>query len=117
MKKLLLLFLLFSTIAGKVFSQAVGDYRSVASGGWSTAATWQSWNGTAWITAAAAPGAINNVRIQNGHTITVSTSNAPCADLVVDAGGKLFCNGFVNVYVNVYGDTLMCNGTIGNGAC
>ncbi|MEN9331984.1 MAG: hypothetical protein RLZZ94_1074, partial [Bacteroidota bacterium] len=116
MKKLLLLLLLFSTIAGKVFSQVVGDYRSASSGVWSTAATWQSWNGSAWVAAAAAPGATNNVKILNGHTITVSTSGAPCADLVVDAGGKLFCNGFVNVYVNVYGDTLMSNGTIGNGA-
>jgi len=116
MKKLLLLFLLFSTIAGKVFSQAVGDYRSASSGIWSTAATWQTWNGTAWITASTAPGATNNVKIQNGHTITVDASGKPCADLVVDAGGKIFCNGFVNVYVNVYGDTLMCNGTIGNGA-
>jgi hypothetical protein len=116
MKKLLLLFLFFSTIAGKVFSQAVGDYRSVASGVWSTAGTWQSWNGTAWVVASTAPGATNNVKIQNGHTITVDASGKPCADLVVDAGGKLFCNGFVNVYVNVNGDTLMCNGTIGNGA-
>jgi hypothetical protein len=116
MKKLLLLLLLFSTIAGKVFSQVIGDYRSASTGVWSTAATWQSWNGSAWVAAASAPNATNNVKIQNGHTITVSTSGAPCADLVVDAGGKLFCNGFGNLYVNVYGDTLLCNGTIGNGA-
>ncbi|MFM2156796.1 MAG: hypothetical protein RL516_1545 [Bacteroidota bacterium] len=116
MKKLLLLFLLFSTIAGKVFSQVVGDYISASSGVWSTAATWQTWNGTAWVVASTAPGATNNVKIQNGHTITVDASGKPCADLVVDAGAKLFCNGFVNVYVNVYGDTLMSNGTIGNGA-
>ncbi|MFM7016180.1 MAG: T9SS type A sorting domain-containing protein [Bacteroidota bacterium] len=116
MKRLLLLLLLFSTIAGNVFSQVVGDYRSVGSGLWGTAGTWQSWNGTAWVAAGAAPGATNNVKILSGHTITVDASGKPCADLVVDAGGKLYCNGFVNVYVNVYGDTLMCNGTIGNGA-
>jgi hypothetical protein len=116
MKKLLLLLLLFSTIAGKVFSQALTDYRSASSGVWSTAATWQKWNGTAWAAAASAPGATNNVKILSGHTITVATSGAPCADLVVDAGGKLFANSFINFYVNVYGDTLMCNGTIGNGA-
>lgn len=116
MKKLLLLLLLFSTIAGKVFSQVVGDYRSSASGVWSTPATWQLWNGTAWVAAGAAPSSTNNVRIQSGHIITVSASGAPCADLVVYAGGKLYCNGFGNLYVNVNGDTLMCNGTIGNGA-
>lgn len=116
MKKLLLLLLLFSTFAGKVFSQVIGDYRSASSGVWSTAATWQNFNGTAWVAAISAPGANNNVRVLNGHTVTVSTSNSPCADLIVDAGGKLFCNGFGNLFVNVYGDTLMCNGTIGNGA-
>lgn len=182
MKKLLLLLLLFSTIAGKVFSQNVNDFRSVASGPWSTASTWQVWNGTSWngttnalicssvigspniattststltvfmsVTGIGIPpgafissivsstqfiisspatstlsnsnlsfsisiSASNNVKILSGHTITVSTSGVPCADLVVDAGGKLFCNGFVNVYVNVNGDTLMCNGIIGNGA-
>ena len=94
----------------------MGEYRSASSGVWSTASTWQTWNGTTWVVAATAPGATNNVKIQNGHTITVDASGKPCADLVVDAGGKLFCNGFVNVYVNVYGDTLMSNGTIGNGA-
>jgi hypothetical protein len=112
MKKLLLLLLLFSTIAGKVFSQ---DYRSASTGVWSTAATWQTWNGTAWVAATTAPNATNNVRILNGHTITVSTSGAPCADLIVDAGAKLYHNAFDNVYVNISGDSLICNGIIGNG--
>ena len=115
MKKLLLLLLLFSTIAGRVFSQVVGDYRSATSGNWGIAATWQTWNGTAWV-AGTAPSATSNVKILNGHTITLEASGKNCADLVVDVGGKLFCNAFVNAYVNVNGDTLMCNGTIGNGA-
>lgn len=115
MKKLLLLFLLFLSLTAKVFSQATGDYRSAASGLWGTAATWQTFNGTAWVAAGSAPSATNNVRILNTHTVTVELSGKPCADLVVDAGGKLYCNSFTNYYVNVYGDTLMCNGTIGNG--
>jgi len=115
MKKLLLLFLLFSTIAGKVFSQVVGDYRSVASGGWATAATWETFNGTVWAAAISAPGAINNVRIQNGHTITVSGSGPyPCKNLEVEPSGKLFTNGFTQIYLSVSGD-IICNGTIGNG--
>lgn len=80
----------FSTFAGKAFSQVVGDYRSASSGVWSTVATWQRWNGSAWAVPASAPGATNNVKILNGHTITVSTSGAPCADLVVDAGVNYF---------------------------
>ena len=182
MKKLLLLFLLFSTIAGKVFSQVVGDFRSAASGVWSTASTWQVWNGTTWngttnallcnsvigspnITTTSTstltvsmsvtgigipPGALiisivsstqfiisspatstqsssnlsfsisisssNSVNIRNGHTITVSGPGPyPCNDLVVDAGGKLFTNGFTQIYISVSGSTITCNGTIGNG--
>jgi hypothetical protein len=117
MKKLLLLFLLFSTIAGKVFSQAVGDYRSVASGVWTTTATWQTWNGTAWVAPppTSYPSVTSNVNIRNGHTIVFSTSTVPCNDLVVDAGGKLYSNSnSSNFYLNVFGDTLLCNGTIGN---
>ena len=117
MKKIILLLLLLFVFANNLLAQNVGDYRSASSGVWSTAATWQTFNGGAWVNAASIPSLSNNVKILNGHTITVSTSGSPCADLVVDAGGKLFCNNFfVNVYVNVYGDTLMCNGTIGNGA-
>jgi hypothetical protein len=182
MKKLLLLLLLFSTIVGKVFSQVVGDFRSAASGVWSTASTWQVWNGTTWngttnallcnsvigspnITTTSTstltvsmsvtgigipPGALiisivsstqfiisspatstqsssnlsfsisisssNSVNIRNGHTITVSGPGPyPCNDLVVDAGGKLFTNGFTQIYISVSGSTITCNGTIGNG--
>ncbi len=115
MKKLLLLLLLFSTIAGKVFSQAVGDYRSASSGVWFTATTWQTWNGTVWIAATSPPSTLNNVRILNGHTIIFDQSSKPCLDLVVDAGGKLFSNSNANnFYLNVFGDTILCNGTIGN---
>jgi hypothetical protein len=117
MKKLLLLLLLFSTIAGKVFSQAVGDYRSVASGVWTTTATWQTWNGTAWVAppATSYPSVTSNVNIRNGHTIVFSTSSVPCNDLVVDAGGKLYSNSNAsNFYLNVFGATILCNGTIGN---
>lgn len=95
--------------------QVVGDYRSAASGVWATPATWQTWNGAAWVVAGSAPAASNNVTIRNGHTITFSTSSIPCNDLIVDAGGKLYANSNANnFYLNVFGDTIMCNGTIGN---
>ena len=115
MKKLLLLLLLFSTIAGKVFSQVVGDYRSASSGVWFTATTWQTWNGTAWIAATSPPSTVNNVRILNGHTIIFDQSSKPCLDLVVDVGGKLYSNSNAsNFFLNVNGDTLLCDGMIGN---
>lgn len=95
--------------------QVVGDYRSASSGVWSTAATWQSWNGTAWVAAGSAPSSANNVTIQNGHTVTVGASLLPCNDLIVNAGGKLYTGSTsTNFYLNIFGDTLICNGMIGN---
>jgi hypothetical protein len=95
--------------------QVVGDYRSAASGLWTAAATWQTWNGAAWVAAGSKPGGPNNVTIRNGHIITFSTSAISCNDLIVDVGGKLYSNSNANnFFLNVTGDTIMCNGTIGN---
>ena len=70
-------------------------------------------------TAAALGGFQNsrNIRIQNGHTVTVSTSPINCNDLRIDAGGKLFRNSNNTgdmVYFNLIGD-LIVNGELGNG--
>jgi hypothetical protein len=112
----------------------IGDFRSTATGNWNTAASWQRWNGTAWIncTTLSSPnqwpnqggtsgsaGTIN-VTIQSGHTITISTSAASQAinNLTVNAGGKLFTNNSLlngNRYLTIYGD-IKCNGEIGNGS-
>lgn len=104
---------LFAGISAK--GQVVGDYRSAASGLWSAAGTWQTWNGSAWVAAVGKPNATTNVRILNGHTVTFSTSTDACNKLFVDAGGKLFANSFVNTFLVVNGDTIKCDGTIGNG--
>ena len=95
---------------------ATDKFRSSTSGAWGSTATWQYWNGSAWVGAASIPVSGNNVQIQSGHTVTISSSPNPCADLVVDAGGKLFSNLFPNNYMNIFGDTILCNGIIGNGA-
>jgi len=61
------------------FSQSVGDYRSNADGNWTTLATWQRWNGSAWVAATDYPGqnsGTGNVLIQNGHDITLNVSPA-----------------------------------------
>jgi len=61
---------------------AAGDYRSVTSGQWTTATTWQVRNGAgAWSTATTPPSAANNVYIQGGHTITLSSTGVSCNDL------------------------------------
>ncbi len=76
------LFILFS------YSQAVGDYRSFASGPWSTTANWQRFNG-AWIAAPAPPTSADGViTIQAGHTMQI-TANLLVDDLVINGGGTV----------------------------
>ncbi|MCX6292481.1 MAG: T9SS type A sorting domain-containing protein [Bacteroidetes bacterium] len=71
------------------FAASSGDFRSAASGNWSTIATWQKYNGTAWVAATAAPTIAGGiVTIQSGHIVTVS-ANASIDQLVISSGGEL----------------------------
>lgn len=117
------------------YADQIGDFRTLASGNWNTAATWQRYDGTTWIncntlsspnqwpnqggSSGGTPSGIN-VNIRNGHTVTVSTShsNQPINNLTVNFGGKLFTNSTLlngNRYLTIYGD-IKCFGTIGNGS-
>lgn len=92
---------------------------SRGSGNMNTDAIWAYSPTDAPQTAAALGGfqGSRNIRIQNGHTVTVSTSPINCNDLRVDAGGKLFRNSNSTgdmVYFNLSGD-LIVNGELGNG--
>ena len=70
-------------------AQSSGDYRSRATGNWGTAASWDTYNGTAWVAASAAPTSASGiVTIQNGHIITVN-NNATIDQVVVQTGGQL----------------------------
>ncbi len=65
-------------------AQANGDYRSAASGNWNTPGSWQVRDNSGnWSTANTLPTALNNVYIQNGHTITLDVT------LLADDGAAL----------------------------
>jgi hypothetical protein len=86
MKKFLLIVTLILVCFFNVEAQvaAIGDYRTAASGSWHTLATWQVRTGVnAWTAATVLPTSTNNVYIQIGHLITVSTADAACKDLNV----------------------------------
>ncbi len=113
--------LLLGTGAGAQY--AVGDYGSIASGTWSGATTWGTWNGTAFTATAVGPGASNNVWVRNGHSVTITYGTVYNANnLTVESGGKLWTNNqnigppSENTYIQVYGATLRCDGVIGNGS-
>jgi hypothetical protein len=48
---------------------AQADYRSVATGTWSSPSTWQVRSGGSWSTPASAPTSANSVYLQNGFTV------------------------------------------------
>lgn len=88
MKRLLTLILINSicVINSFVISATVGDYRTAQSSvTWSTAAHWQTWDGSSWSTASSPPGSTNDVYIQSGHTATLS-ANASCNSIYLSTG-------------------------------
>ncbi len=72
--------------AGGAFAQTAtdGDYRSVATGNWSAAATWQVRAAGSWAAASVAPTSANNVYIQTGHTVTANSASQACKDLHIN---------------------------------
>ena len=123
------LFPIFLILVGFVFttngfSQALGDYRSVATGAWNVLATWETFDGSNWVAATAVPpGASSpaNITIRNGHTVNLEASGKYCNNLTIDAGGKLYSSGLTYTssgttgikYLRVFGTTVIVNGTFG----
>ena len=78
-------FLLCLTVISYGQTPANGDYRSVATGNWSSPSTWQVRDGAVlgsgtWIAATVAPTSTNNVYVQAGNTVTVDVAGV-CNDL------------------------------------
>lgn len=91
--------LLFSS---KSYGQSVNDYRSINSGNWTNISIWEVYNGTAWVVATTYPGQVvgtNNVSIEGGNSITVS-SNIPNSFNSLTVGDGIGAT-----------DTLLVNGT------
>jgi len=87
MMKKALLFIAIGFFAKDVLGQAAGDYRSFTSGPWGTAGTWETFNGTAWVAAGAAPTSANGaITIQSPHVVTVA-ANVSIDQTTVNVGG------------------------------
>ena len=81
---------------------ALNDYRTIASGSWHAATTWQVRTGVnTWVATSTPPTSSNNVYIQIGHLITVTTADAVCKDLhVYNNAAALTINAAFNVNVS-----------------
>lgn len=88
--------LLMAILQQTATGQVAGDYRTTGSGNWNSAATWQRFNGTSWLSASTPTNAVGAITLQTGHTVTIPSGFIVAADqfivngtLVIAAGGQL----------------------------
>ena len=94
------------------------NFRSLGTGAWNAATTWEISNDNNTWTAATSEVPIypnSNVTIRNGHSVNVpiSYNSGTCRNLTVENGATLYANSSANsCFVYVYGD-IQNDGTIG----
>jgi hypothetical protein len=92
------------------------DYRSAASGNWNGTSVWEMRDpgSGSWSATTTPPTSVNNVYIQNGHTITVNIANAFCNDLHLNTAGTLAVS--ANNTISVSGKIRAYTGTAVTGS-
>lgn len=118
MRFLLTLFLLV-ILSFNVKSQAINDYGAIATGNWTTVSIWRQWDGIGWNTVPVSyPNSLtSNVWILTNSIVTVNgVGPYNVGNITVQNLGKLYANNTVtNIYLNVWGSNIICDGEIGNG--
>jgi len=71
-----------------LFAQKSGDFKSNASGLWNAKATWQTYNGSAWVAATAAPTGSENITLQATDSVDVNVA-VTITGSIINLGGKL----------------------------
>ncbi len=84
---------LLSVSATSLLAQAVGDYRTRASGNWSVAQNWQRFNGSTWANVATPP--------DGSETITILSTDSIFVNAPVAITGTLINNGIVEPGANL----------------
>lgn len=77
LKKTLIIIITFLFSLQALHAQSTGDYRSVASGNWTSVTSWQYFNGTTWVAATSYPGqnpGTGNVSIVGGYAIILNAT-------------------------------------------
>lgn len=81
--------------SARLFSQTSGDFRSNGIGKWNAAGTWQTYNGSTWVNASAAPTGSENITIQASDSVDVNIP-VTITGRMIGMGGKLG-NSLVNL--------------------
>ncbi len=99
-------------IARVSLAQSAGDYRSVGNGLWDVAATWETYDGAAWIAASIPPDATSGViTILAGDTVS-SDQDVAVDQLVIEASGQLSIINKTLDVVDGSGTDLVVNGSL-----
>jgi hypothetical protein len=112
MKRISILFLSFFIIEmifmPTLYGQSTGDYQSAASGNWGDLATWQTWNGSAWVAATSIPDSTSSalVTVLSPHNVTVAATIG-VRNVLVNAGASVTVSGgTVILYIALEGMTV-----------
>jgi len=116
--KTLILFVASCTVVLNITAQGqtLGDYRSAQTGNWSATASWQRFDGSAWVAASSTPtsGNAGVITLRNGHTVTV-TANVTADQVVLASGSSVTINsGLTWTIANGAGTDLSVSGTVRN---
>jgi len=116
LKVFLLIALLFSSV---VNAQVLDDYRSnvAPQGQWTTIGSWERFDGSTWIPAAAAPTSTtaNEITILTGDSITLTGPALSIDQVVIQPGAALtIFNASATTYTidNATGDDIVVNGRL-----
>lgn len=114
--------IVFVLLVNLLYSQNIGDYKTIASGNWADYTKWQIYTASGWTAATQFPGQTSgnySVSIEDGHTITVGTygngNNTPSSTSIYNIGdlivkGQLTLN--INLELNNTSYLLLDAGTV-----
>lgn len=116
LKAILALLILVLVTSNTLFAASNGDYRSAATGNWSSLTSWERYNGSTWVTPTSGQGcpglvtASSTITIQSGHTITFDVANTKdIGATLFQIDGVMIINAIVSLEKKA---TVVVNGTL-----
>ena len=114
--------MLIARTAGLLSAQSANDYRTAASGVWSTTSTWERYSGTQWEAATTSPDSgAGQITLLAGHSVSITSALAVDSLQILGNGSVTIAagvtvsvplnNGLNGIDVDTLG-TLTVNGTI-----
>jgi hypothetical protein len=93
------------------FAQSTGDYRSAGTGDWSSASSWQIFDGSSFVAAPSAPESSDGVITIRANHIVTQGGDITVDQVVVQVGGSLIHNAGVFTLLDGTGTDLSVEGT------